>query len=228
MNAEKVGKFISQIRTEKKWTQSELAEKINVTNKAVSRWERGLGLPDISLLEPLSKELDISILELLNGEYIEEQELTQKKDINLLLNCLIRFNQKSETEKILKINIFFTILTIGIFFFTFRFQGYDNTYFFKLENNFQFVPFSNLFSGWLTKNFFPFFYNLVFNFIIGVVISTYVFYITKNNKQRGKWMLIINIFLEIIKWITLFGIFDINDIFIRMCSYFLLYFISKK
>ncbi len=107
MNAEKVGKFISQIRTEKKWTQSELAEKINVTNKAVSRWERGIGLPDISLLEPLSKELDISILELLNGEYIEEQELTQKKDINLLLNCLIRFNQKSETEKILKMNIFF-------------------------------------------------------------------------------------------------------------------------
>ena len=54
MDSQKVGIFIKQLRIEKNMTQDELAEKINVTNKAVSRWERGIGFPDISLLEPLS------------------------------------------------------------------------------------------------------------------------------------------------------------------------------
>ena len=68
MDPEKVGKFIYTLRTKNNMTQNELANKINVTNKAVSRWERGQGLPDISLLEPLSKNLNVSILELLNGQ----------------------------------------------------------------------------------------------------------------------------------------------------------------
>ena len=68
MNTEKIGKFISIKRKEKNYTQKELALKLGVTDRAVSKWERGLGCPDISLLEDLSKILDISIVELLNGE----------------------------------------------------------------------------------------------------------------------------------------------------------------
>ena len=64
MDAEKIGKFICKLRTDKNLTQSQLAERIQVTNKAISRWERGVGFPDISLLEPLSNELDISILQI--------------------------------------------------------------------------------------------------------------------------------------------------------------------
>ena len=59
MDPEKVGKFIYTLRIKNNMTQNELANKINVTNKAVSRWERGQGLPDISLLEPLSKNLNV-------------------------------------------------------------------------------------------------------------------------------------------------------------------------
>lgn len=64
------GAVIKRLREEKKITQEELAEKIHVSGKAVSKWETGQGFPDISLLEPLAKALDISVIELLSGEDI--------------------------------------------------------------------------------------------------------------------------------------------------------------
>ena len=71
MEAKQFGQFIAEIRKEKKMTQAELAEKINVTDKAVSRWERGLGFPDIQTLEPLAQSLGISVLELKRSEKTE-------------------------------------------------------------------------------------------------------------------------------------------------------------
>jgi len=71
MNYDKIGNFIKKLRSDKNLTQKELASKINVTDKAISKWERGLGCPDVSLLEDLSKVLDVSILELLKGEKID-------------------------------------------------------------------------------------------------------------------------------------------------------------
>ncbi len=62
------GAVIKRLRENKKMTQEELAEKIFVAGKTVSKWETGQGFPDISLLEPLSKALDISVIELLSGE----------------------------------------------------------------------------------------------------------------------------------------------------------------
>ena len=82
MNTEKIGKFIAQKRKEKNYTQKELALKLGVTDRAVSKWERGLGCPDISLLEDLSKILDISIVELLNGESKEDLKILEKDLIN--------------------------------------------------------------------------------------------------------------------------------------------------
>ncbi len=68
MEAEKFGKFIAALRKEKKITQAELAEKLHVTDKAVSRWERGLGYPDIHTLEPLADALGITLTELMKCE----------------------------------------------------------------------------------------------------------------------------------------------------------------
>ena len=65
------GSVIKKLRENKKMTQEELAEKINVTSKAVSKWETGQGFPDISLVEPLAKALEISVIELLSGDYIQ-------------------------------------------------------------------------------------------------------------------------------------------------------------
>jgi len=64
------GAVIKRLRENKKLTQEELAEKVFVSSKAVSKWETGQGFPDISLIEPLAKALDISVIELLSGEDI--------------------------------------------------------------------------------------------------------------------------------------------------------------
>ena len=73
MNEYVTGTTIKKLREQKGMTQAELADKIFVTAKAVSKWETGHGLPDISLLEPLGKALGISIIELLNGQYIQNK-----------------------------------------------------------------------------------------------------------------------------------------------------------
>ena len=67
------GSTIRRLRENKKLTQDELAEKIFVSNKAVSKWENGHGLPDISLLEPLAKALDISVIELFSGNEVRNK-----------------------------------------------------------------------------------------------------------------------------------------------------------
>ena len=72
MNQEKIGKLIAELRKEKNLTQEELGRKLGVTKNAVSKWERGLSLMDMSLLKPLSVVLDISIVELLNGKKISK------------------------------------------------------------------------------------------------------------------------------------------------------------
>ena len=72
VEAKEFGRFIAGMRKEKKMTQAELAEKIHVTDKAVSRWERGLGFPDIQTIEPLAQALGISVLELMRSERQEK------------------------------------------------------------------------------------------------------------------------------------------------------------
>ena len=72
MNITKTGNLIKELRTEKGFTQKELAEKLNVSTAAVSKWENGKGFPDISILEKLSSKLGISITELIKGERTEE------------------------------------------------------------------------------------------------------------------------------------------------------------
>lgn len=70
MNTYVTGTAIKQLRESRKMTQSELAEKIGVSSKTVSKWETAKGLPDISLLQPLALALGISVIELMNGEHI--------------------------------------------------------------------------------------------------------------------------------------------------------------
>lgn len=80
MNQEKIGKFIAKCRANRNMTQIELAEKLNITDRAISKWENGRGLPEPSLMLELCKELDITVNELLSGEKIgvinnKEQEI---------------------------------------------------------------------------------------------------------------------------------------------------------
>lgn len=79
MDNKKFGTFLASQRRAKGWTQAELAQKLNVTDKAVSKWECGLGFPDIKLLEPLAGVLGVSVLELMHGERITQPEIPAAK-----------------------------------------------------------------------------------------------------------------------------------------------------
>ena len=78
MNQEKIGKFILELRKEKNMTQQELADKIGVTDKAISKWENGRGMPDLSLMKPLCTALGITINDLLSGEKIDKKDYQDK------------------------------------------------------------------------------------------------------------------------------------------------------
>ncbi|MBR3152112.1 MAG: helix-turn-helix domain-containing protein [Clostridia bacterium] len=80
MNNYITGKIIKELREKKKLTQLELANIISVSDKTISKWETGKGLPDISLIEPLAKALGVSVIELMNGEHI----INQNKSCNML------------------------------------------------------------------------------------------------------------------------------------------------
>ena len=86
MDREKTGALIAAARREKNMTQKELAQALHVSDRAVSKWERGAGFPDVSLLEPLADALDLSVLDLLRGEETAtEPEMTVRRAISLLL-----------------------------------------------------------------------------------------------------------------------------------------------
>lgn len=78
MDAEKFGTFLAEIRKEQHMTQAELAKKIHVTDKAVSRWERGIGFPDIHTLEPLAEALNLSVLELMQSQRAPEETVSKE------------------------------------------------------------------------------------------------------------------------------------------------------
>ena len=80
MNQIKIGAFISERRKAKGWTQSQLAEKLEITDKAISKWETGRSMPDLSLFMPLCTLLGITLNELFAGECIAEENLKEKAD----------------------------------------------------------------------------------------------------------------------------------------------------
>lgn len=74
MDPLETGKRIQEMRKARGWTQKELAERLHVTDKSVSKWERGLNYPDMAMLEPLAKTLDTTVVELLGIENVPEEE----------------------------------------------------------------------------------------------------------------------------------------------------------
>lgn len=112
MNYETIGKFIQEKRKEKNLTQKELAYKLGVTDKAVSKWERGQGCPDVSILEILSKELGVSILEILKGRIIEN-EIIKITEANDYIQETIKYTKNNIKDTINKI-ITFLIISITL------------------------------------------------------------------------------------------------------------------
>ena len=107
MNQEKIGKFIAQCRKNKNITQEQLAEKLGVTNKSVSRWENGKNMPDYSILKELCNILDIDVNEFLSGEKIQKNEMQSYRIDNL--DSILKEYYKMKKER----NIFKLVAIIG-------------------------------------------------------------------------------------------------------------------
>lgn len=90
----KIGRFITEQRKQKNYTQRQLADILEISDKTVSKWECGNGFPEVSLLLPLCKELEISVNELLSGERLSEVDYKQKAEENM-----VNFIQEKEANK---------------------------------------------------------------------------------------------------------------------------------
>ena len=100
MDQNKIGKFIANARKEKNLTQSQLAEKLNVTDRSISNWENGKNMPDLSLFKPLCEILDVTINELLSGEKLNKEEYQNKFEeniVNTINYSTKKINKYSET-----------------------------------------------------------------------------------------------------------------------------------
>lgn len=115
MNPIKIGNLISKKRKEKSMTQKELAEKLGLTDRAISKWERGLGCPDISYLEDLSKVLGISVVELLRGEEKYETSSDDVIESIRLSSDITKYNIKNSISIVTTTVIVIIIILLSVF-----------------------------------------------------------------------------------------------------------------
>ena len=121
MDQIKIGKFISEKRKEAKLTQSELAEKLNITDRAISKWENGKSMPDAGIIPELCKILNITITDLFNGEIVDMKDNKKIEE-----NILDAIKQKEISDKKLldleillgiSVTTFFVIMVLSISYF---------------------------------------------------------------------------------------------------------------
>ncbi len=99
MDKEKTGQLIAELRKDKGLTQKQLADALNVTDKAVSKWERGLSFPDISMLEPIAEILDISIMEILTGARQDKNETMTREDASKIIKESVELGDEQIRHK---------------------------------------------------------------------------------------------------------------------------------
>ena len=112
MNQIKIGKFIAECRKKNNLTQAQLAERLNITDRAVSKWENGKAMPDSSIMLDLCNELKISVNELLSGEMIDMKEYDKKTE-----ELFVEFAKQDEQKnKKLMISMWTILVTSAIFY----------------------------------------------------------------------------------------------------------------
>lgn len=114
MEADKLGTFIAQRRKELGLTQATLAEKIHVTDKAVSRWERGIGLPDIGNIEALAEALEVSLIELMQAKKKEETEISTEEAERIVIDTIELSKTKNSLVKIMGMIDFYGFMCIAV------------------------------------------------------------------------------------------------------------------
>ena len=131
LEKDKIGRFIAELRNEKRLTQEELGEKLGINGKSVSKWENGLTAPSLSKLENLSQILGVSVNEIMNGKRIENEEKefnnkTTVASINFYINFLKR--------KYIFIGLLIFIVIVFIFSFLFMISNYNKSKVFMISS----------------------------------------------------------------------------------------------
>lgn len=112
MDQVKIGQFIRSLRKEKSLTQREVAEKLNISEKTVSKWETGHGLPEVALMMPLCELLAINVNELLSGERLDEKRYLKKAEENIM--SLVQEKAEAKKKIILEVIIIVSVLLASI------------------------------------------------------------------------------------------------------------------
>lgn len=112
MNQQQIGKFIAHKRKEKNLTQEQLAEKLGVSNKTVSKWETGKCMPDYSIVQPLCKELEITVSELMDGEVGEEKSVRTYDEEQIM--DLLKRTQDLEKQRTVLFGVVLVIMGIAL------------------------------------------------------------------------------------------------------------------
>ena len=123
MNQLTTGKFISLKRKQKNMTQEQLAQKLGVSNKTISKWETGKSMPDYSIIMSLCEELEITIAELMDGEMSEEKSVRTYDEEQIL--DLLRRTQELEKQKNMLYGIMLIVMGIAMMAFSQVFGGSD-------------------------------------------------------------------------------------------------------
>ncbi len=126
MDQEKIGKFITTCRKEQNLTQEQLAEKLGITYKAVSKWECGKGLPDASIMIELCKILKITVNDLLSGEKVKEKEYQEKLEQNII--DTIDYTDKKVSKKNKLIYEMLMFFGLGLIFIAFTIYPTDSSW----------------------------------------------------------------------------------------------------
>lgn len=115
MNQEKIGKFIAKKRKEKNLTQIQFAEKLGVSDRSVSNWENGKNMPDMSLFPIISKELNITINDLMSGEIVEKKEYQQKFEENIIYTIDKKVKKENRLLKVILLTLFIIFFVLVMF-----------------------------------------------------------------------------------------------------------------
>lgn len=100
MDNEKFGAFVAQMRKQKGWTQKDLAQKLCLSDKAVSKWERGLSMPDVALLSPLADLLGVTVTELLRGQKAASPDPLDAREVDELVSKTLRLSADEEQRRV--------------------------------------------------------------------------------------------------------------------------------
>ena len=121
MNQLTTGKFIARKRKEKNLTQEQLAEKLGVSNKTISKWETGKCMPDYGVVKSLCEELEMTVAELMDGEEAEEKSVRAYDDEQIM--DLLRRTQELEKQKNLLYGILLIVMGIALQALSYTFEG---------------------------------------------------------------------------------------------------------